>query len=225
MTSSPRWTRENLQRGGVGTLPFDTLLEAVLWHWERPPVPWPVNEREIREWRREYRGPIREGPVTYYPSSERGENASTRRAKEAAALIEWLDRMGVLPKWPRAEDPQCDDLAIILAKIKEIDTLKRLRRFLRRMSKRCPWLKQEWPGATISASESEWKPTDLQQHVWDKIAGRYVNATTLASPEELDIEPEGVRQIVRALRAAGRVIKTRKGNRGGYWRPDAPPPE
>ena len=172
-TSSP----ENLQDVAVDTLRFDTLRVAVVWHLERPAVPWPLNKQEIIKLRRESTEPICERPVTYYPSSELGENASTRRADVAAAALDWLDDMGVRREWLRAEDPQSeksvaerdrlldkryvdkDDLEFILAKIRELDTDKdpaeQLDDFLKHMLVRCPWLEHEWPGATISASASE----------------------------------------------------------------------
>jgi len=157
------------------TLRFDTLRVAVVWHFERPAVPWPLNKQEIIKLRRESTEPICERPVTYYPSSELGENASTRRADVAAALLDWLDDLGVRREWLRAEDPQSeksvaerdrlvdkryldkDDLEFILAKIRELDTDKdpteQLDDFLVHMLERCPWLEHEWPGATTSASE------------------------------------------------------------------------
>ncbi len=166
MTSSGNWTYENLHDDPIDTLPFEKRLgPAVLWHLELPAVIGPVDKKEILEWRREHGVPICE-PVTYYPSSERGENASTRRAEVAEALLEWLDSTGALPEFLCAEDPQSDesltqvdrlwaersdDLTMIQAKIREIDSDENLRSFLKHMFKRCPWLGREWPGTATSA--------------------------------------------------------------------------
>ncbi len=63
--------------------------------------------------------------------------------------------------------------------------------------------------------------THGQERLWTLLAGRAGTAKKLAADPDLDTSEETVRQWVRDLRRAGRVIENRRGR--GYWRPDAPP--